>query len=56
VLRSGSAGSNTAEDHLTVLAAAIAQIPAGMRAKFLIRVDGVGATHDSRLTSRNTCQ
>jgi hypothetical protein len=42
----GNAGSNTVADHLTVLAAAIAQIPPARAAKLLIRVDGAGATHD----------
>jgi hypothetical protein len=56
LLRTGSAGSNTVLDHLTVLSAAIAQIPAGRRAKLLIRIDGAGATHDllQRLEKLNT--
>jgi hypothetical protein len=56
LLRRGSAGSNTAADHLEVLAAAIAQIPAWRRAKLLIRVDGAGATHEllERLDGLNT--
>jgi hypothetical protein len=56
LLRRGSAGSNTAADHLEVLAAAIAQIPAWRRAKLLIRIDGAGATHDllERLDGLNT--
>ncbi|MDQ2873821.1 MAG: transposase [Actinomycetota bacterium] len=33
-------------DHIEVLAAAIAQIPARMRNRLLVRVDGAGATHD----------
>lgn len=45
LLREGSAGSNTVADHLEVLAACIAQIPAAYRAKLLIRVDGAGASH-----------
>ncbi|MCT9934525.1 IS1380 family transposase [Planotetraspora sp. A-T 1434] len=56
LLRTGSAGSNTVVDHLDVLAAAIAQIPAARRAKLLIRIDGAGATHDllNRLQALNT--
>ncbi len=46
LLRPGNAGSNTVADHIRVLAEAIAQIPAGQRAKILIRIDGAGATHD----------
>ncbi|WP_433425850.1 IS1380 family transposase [Microtetraspora malaysiensis] len=56
LLREGSAGSNTVIDHLEVLAAAIAQIPAHRRSKLLIRIDGAGATHDllARLEKLNT--
>ncbi|MGH3233774.1 MAG: IS1380 family transposase, partial [Streptosporangiaceae bacterium] len=46
LLRPGNAGSNTVADHLAVLAAALAQIPAGWRSRLLVRVDGAGATHD----------
>jgi hypothetical protein len=45
-LRTGSAGSNTVVDHLEVLTAAIAQIPAGFRRDLLITCDGAGATKD----------
>jgi Transposase DDE domain group 1 len=44
-LRPGSAGSNTAADHIEVLTEAIAQIPAGHRRHLLVRADGAGATH-----------
>lgn len=44
-LRPGNAGSNTTADHLQVLKAAIAQVPAGHRRKLLIRADGAGASH-----------
>jgi hypothetical protein len=44
-LRSGNAGSNTAADHIEVLADAIAQIPVAHRKKLLIRSDGAGASH-----------
>ena len=46
VLREGNAGSNTAVDHLTVLGAALAQVPQACHAKILVRVDGAGATHE----------
>jgi len=44
LLRPGNAGSNTVTDHIRVLAAAIAQIPARLRSRLLIRVDGAGAS------------
>ncbi len=46
LLRPGNAGSNTFADHLTVLTAAIRQIPARMRSRILVRVDGAGASHE----------
>jgi hypothetical protein len=51
LLRPGNAGSNTAADHLTVVRAALRQLPghrAGHRPgrKILVRVDGAGATHE----------
>ena len=46
LLRPGNAGSNTFADHLTVLTAAICQIPARIRARLLVRVDGAGASHE----------
>ncbi len=47
VLRPGNAGSNTAEDHKTVLDRALAQIPAQYVAELeiLVRADSAGATH-----------
>src|SRR6266702_2040719 len=45
LLRPGNAGSNTFADHLAVLTAAIRQIPARMRSRLLVRVDGAGASH-----------
>ena len=44
-LRTGNAGSNTATDHIEVLTAAIAQVPAGQRKNLLVRSDGAGASH-----------
>ena len=46
LLRPGNAGSNTFADHLAVLTAAIRQIPARMRSRLLVRVDGAGASHE----------
>jgi hypothetical protein len=45
-LRPGTAGSNTAIDHITVVDASIAQIPWPYRRNLLITTDGAGATHD----------
>jgi hypothetical protein len=45
-LRKGNAGSNTADDHIKVLGAAVAQIPARYRKKIIFRCDGAGATKD----------
>lgn len=48
LLRPGNAGSNTADDHVTVIKAALAQLPvgAGYRGKkILIRTDGAGGSH-----------
>jgi len=46
MLRTGRAGSNTAADHISVLADAIAQVPSAHRTKLLVRSDGAGASHD----------
>ena len=56
MLRPGNAGSFTASDHLLVLDAAIAQIPAGHRTDVLVTVDGAGASHEviDHLTTLNT--
>ncbi len=55
-LRPGNAGSNTTADHIEVLTAAIAQVPASYRRKLLIRADGAGASHGllDWLTTLNT--
>jgi hypothetical protein len=45
MLRRGSAGSNTAADHLVVLDAAIAALPPGFRRKLMVTADGAGASH-----------
>ena len=54
LLRRGNAGSNTVTDHITVLRAALAQLPvcgpdAGGRRpgkNVLVRIDGAGGTHE----------
>ncbi len=48
LLRPGNAGSNTADDHVTVIKNVLAQLPvgAGYRGKkILIRIDGAGGSH-----------
>jgi hypothetical protein len=46
ILRPGNAGSNTAEDHFTVLGRALAQLPAeDLDRELLVRCDIGGATH-----------
>jgi hypothetical protein len=45
MLRRGSAGSNTAADHLVLLDAAIAAVPPGFRRKLMVTADGAGASH-----------
>jgi hypothetical protein len=43
-LRPGSAGSNTASDHIEVSTEAVRQLPTRRRRKVLFRADGAGAT------------
>lgn len=43
-LRAGNAGANTTSDHIEVLSAAIAQIPARYRRRVLVTIDGAGAS------------
>ena len=47
LLRPGNAGSNTADDHKTVIDRALAQIPAkyAETLEILVRADSAGATH-----------
>ncbi len=56
MLRPGNAGSFTASDHLLILDAALAQIPAGWRTDVLVTIDGAGASHEviDHLTALNT--
>jgi hypothetical protein len=46
LLRPGNAGSNTFADRREVLSAALRQVPARLRRRLLIRIDGAGASHD----------
>ena len=61
MMRSGSAGSNTASDHVQVLDEAIAALPPAFRRRLMVTVDGAGASHaliarlDS-LAARHGCQ
>jgi hypothetical protein len=45
MLRPGNAGSNTAADHIAMIGAAIAQVPARYRRAMLFTCAGAGATH-----------
>ena len=45
MLRKGSAGSNTAADHVTVMDAAIAALPPAFRRNLMVTVDGAGFSH-----------
>jgi hypothetical protein len=45
MLRKGSAGSNTAADHIAVVDAAIAALPPACRRTLMVTVDGAGFSH-----------
>jgi len=45
LLRAGSAGSNTAADHIETTRLALAQLPRHLRRKVLVRTDSGGGTH-----------
>jgi hypothetical protein len=45
VLRKGSAGSNTAADHLAILGDAITALPPAFRRRLMVTCDGAGASH-----------
>jgi len=45
ICRPGNAGSNTAADHIAIIDAAIAAIPAKYRRNLLITIDGAGSSH-----------
>jgi Transposase DDE domain group 1 len=46
MLRPGSAGSNTAADHLRLLREAIEALPPALRRNIMITCDGAGASHE----------
>src|SRR4029079_650384 len=47
LLRKGNAGSNTADDHITVVQTALRQLPGHDRKRaVLVRADGAGCTHE----------
>jgi len=46
MLRPGNAGSNTAADHVEATRLALAQLPAHLRRRVLIRADSGGGTHE----------
>jgi hypothetical protein len=46
VLRAGSAGSNTAADHIEATRLALAQLPRRLRGRVLVRTDSGGGTHE----------
>jgi hypothetical protein len=56
MLRPGNAGSSTGSDHVKVLTAALAQLPARWRRDLLVTIDGAGASHEvvDHLTALNT--
>jgi hypothetical protein len=61
MLRPGSAGSNTAADHLRLLDEAIAALPPALRRRLMVTCDGAGASHElveklDRLASRHGYQ
>ena len=45
MLRRGSAGSNTAADHITLVDAAITALPPAFRRRLMVTCDGAGASH-----------
>ncbi|MGH3399457.1 MAG: IS1380 family transposase, partial [Streptosporangiaceae bacterium] len=45
MLRPGSAGPDTAADHIVVVDAAIAALPPAFRRRLMITCDGAGASH-----------
>ena len=61
MLRPGSAGSNTAADHLRLLGEAIGALPPALRRRLMVTCDGAGASHElvkelDRLASRHGYQ
>ena len=58
MLRPGNAGSFTAADHVKVIDASLAQVPARWRTDVLVTIDGAGASHEviNHLTGLNTAR
>jgi hypothetical protein len=61
MLRPGSAGSNTAADHLRLLDEAITALPPALRRRLMVTCDGAGASHElveelDKLASRHRYQ
>jgi hypothetical protein len=61
MLRPGSAGSNTAADHLRLLREAVEALPPALRRRIMVTCDGAGASHElvkelDRLASRHGYQ
>ena len=55
ILRPGNAGANNAEDHLTVLELALAQLPhSALDGDILARADAAGASHEFAFACRET--
>jgi hypothetical protein len=56
--RTGNAGSFTAADHVKVIEAALAQVPAAHRGDVLVTIDGAGASHEvlDHLAALNTAK
>jgi len=46
MMRKGSAGSNTAADHITIVNASIEALPPAYRRRLMVTCDGAGASHD----------
>ena len=46
MLRPGSAGSNTAADHLRLLRKAVEALPPTLRRRIMVTCDGAGASHE----------
>ena len=46
MMRKGSAGSNTAADHIGIVDASIAALPPAFRRRLMVTCDGAGASHD----------
>ena len=61
MMRRGSAGSNTAADHITIVDEAIAAVPPAYRRRLMVTCDGAGASHAliahlDKLAARPGCQ